>query len=199
MLLFSVTSVFASVEIDGTASDSALDYTNNKNGCNYNSSRIVVGYFSGSDFGFGYSDNNGTTWTIDEVAPQTKEAHAGIKTVMPFLESKTIVYFQRNSDSVFDMAIETLDRIAEFINSNPEFRISIKGYNDSTGLHGYDVNVSQLRANIVKSYLVCKGVAAPNITAVGFGSENPIDSNVTENGKRKNRRVEIELNLAKKG
>jgi type II secretory pathway predicted ATPase ExeA/outer membrane protein OmpA-like peptidoglycan-associated protein len=138
-------------------------------------------------------------WTMEEIALQKKEAQGGIQAVMPFLERKTIVYFQRNSDSVFDMAIETLDRIAEFMISNPESRITIKGYTDSTGIHGHDVNVSQLRANTVKSYLVGKGVAAPNIKAVGFGSENPIDSNVTEKGRRKNRRVEIELNLIKKG
>ena len=134
-----------------------------------------------------------------EIASLKKENQGNIRAMIPFVEKKVIVYFQRNSDGVFDMAIETLDRIAEFMISNPQSRISIKGYTDSTGVHGYDVNLSQLRANTVKSYLIGKGVAAPNIKAVGFGSENPIASNMTEEGRRKNRRVEVELDLIGKG
>jgi adhesin transport system outer membrane protein len=55
--------------------------------------------------------------------------------------------------------------------------------------------LSAERANRVKTYLVERGVPALIIKAHGLGSENPIESNATLEGRKKNRRVEIELSL----
>ena len=88
-----------------------------------------------------------------------------------------------------------LDRIAGFMVNNPDASINISGYTDSTGSYGYNISVSQFRANMVKGYLVGKGVDPLKIKALGLGPENPIASNETENGREANRRVEIELNI----
>ena len=80
---------------------------------------------------------------------------------------------------------------------NPEARVNISGYTDSSGAYSYNVSISQFRANIVKGYLVGKGVQPLNIEAVGLGPENPMASNETEKGRQTNRRVEIELNIDK--
>ncbi len=113
----------------------------------------------------------------------------------PFLEQKILIYFKRNSNELPDGSYETLNRIADFLLQNPSARISIKGYSDSTGDYSYNVSVSRFRANTIKTYLVGKGVEAAHIKADGLGPENPIASNSTAEGRRQNRRVEIELNV----
>ncbi len=78
---------------------------------------------------------------------------------------------------------------------NPEAQININGYTDSSGAYSYNMSVSKFRANMVKGYLVGKGVHPLKIKASGLGPENPIASNETEKGRQSNRRVEIELNI----
>jgi outer membrane protein OmpA-like peptidoglycan-associated protein len=90
-----------------------------------------------------------------------------------------------------------LDRIAGFMVSSPDASINIRGYTDSSGAYSYNVSVSQFRANMVKGYLVGKGVDPLKIEALGLGPKNPIASNATEKGRETNRRVEIELNIDK--
>ena len=115
--------------------------------------------------------------------------------VRPFPDRKMLIYFKHNSNDLPDEAFEALDRIAEFMIHNPESKVSVKGYTDSSGSRSYNVSVSQFRANTIKSYLVGKGVRTSHINAVGLGPEDPIATNATEAGRRSNRRVEIELNI----
>ena len=76
---------------------------------------------------------------------------------------------------------------------SPDANIVIKGFTDSTGSYSYNVSVSEFRANTIKTFLVGKGVGAERIKTIGLGPENPIADNKTDEGRRKNRRVEIEL------
>jgi general secretion pathway protein A len=69
----------------------------------------------------------------------------------------------------------------------------VKGYTDSEGSLSYNRSVSEFRANIIKSYLVGKGVDPVRITSQGMGPQEPIASNDTAEGRRLNRRVEIEF------
>ncbi|MEJ2099401.1 MAG: OmpA family protein [Desulfobacterales bacterium] len=121
---------------------------------------------------------------------ETNEPH-----VKPFPDRKIVIYFKYNSNDLPEPAYETLNRIAEFMIHNPEAKVNISGYTDSFGSYSYNMSVSQFRANIVKGYLVGKGVSPLNIEAVGLGPENPIANNQTEKGRQTNRRVEIELNI----
>jgi general secretion pathway protein A len=125
---------------------------------------------------------------------QTEETNT-IPEVKPFPDRKIIIYFNHNSNDLSDQAYDMLDRIAGFMVSNPDASININGYTDSSGAYSYNVSVSQFRANMVKGYLVGKGVDPLKIAALGLGPENPIASNDTEKGRQTNRRVEIELNI----
>ena len=115
------------------------------------------------------------------------------KQTAPAPDQKTLIYFKHNSNDLPDEAFETLDHIAAYAVENPAVRISIEGYTDSSGSYSYNISVSQFRANVIKSYLVGKGVNSAQITAVGLGPESPIASNDSEAGRKQNRRVEIKL------
>lgn len=126
---------------------------------------------------------------------QKKIALSETQEVAPFPERKIIIYFKHNSNELPDQSFEVLDRIADFMLNSPTTSIDIKGYTDSTGSYSYNVSVSEFRANTIKIFLVGKGVDRSKIKAVGLGPENPIATNRTEEGRRKNRRVELELNV----
>ena len=111
----------------------------------------------------------------------------------PFDENKVLIYFKHNSNELPDQSFEMLNKIAAYMIATPGSSINIKGYTDSTGSYTYNVSVSEFRANTIKTFLVGKGVGAERIKTLGMGPENPIASNKTETGRRKNRRVEIEL------
>ncbi len=117
--------------------------------------------------------------------------------VRPFPDRKLVIYFKHNSNDLPGQAYDMLDRIAEFMVHNPDSKIKVSGYTDSSGTYSYNVSVSQFRANMVKGYLVGKGVDPLKINAVGLGPKNPIANNATEKGRQTNRRVEIELNIDK--
>ena len=110
-------------------------------------------------------------------------------------DQKSIIYFNHGSNLLPNHALETLDQIVKFSSHHPATEIVVKGYTDSFGNNIYNKNLSRGRAEAVKKYLVTMGVPAEKINTYGMGSENPIESNETFDGREKNRRVEIELEL----
>jgi general secretion pathway protein A len=127
------------------------------------------------------------------------EESGEMQSLASFPEQKVLIYFKHNSNELPDPAFETLDRIAGFLLRNPAAKISIKGFTDSTGKYSYNVSVSQFRANIIKTYLVGKGIDHTRIKAIGLGPADPIASNTTLEGRKRNRRIEIELDAGQAG
>lgn len=112
-----------------------------------------------------------------------------------FPEQKYIIHFKNSSNDLSTKAYEILDKIASFVSRYPDSRIIIEGYTDSAGNYWRNLKLSKLRANIVKSYLVGKGIPQLKVDVFGLGPKNPIESNKTENGRMKNRRVEITIKI----
>ena len=108
-------------------------------------------------------------------------------------ENKFLVYFKKESTEPDRSLYETLSKIVDLLPLYPDMKIFIEGYTDSYGDYSYNKHISQLRANIVKSYLEAQGIEESRISAVGMGPENPIADNSTREGRSKNRRVEIHL------
>lgn len=141
------------------------------------------------------SDSSGSDQNTTENVQLPVKENAAVQASIAFPQEQLTIYFQHNSNEVTAEGFDLLNRIADFLTYNPETRISVKGYTDSTGPRSYNVSVSQFRANAIKSYLVGKGVAAANITATGMGPDNPIASNDSPEGRELNRRVELELQV----
>jgi general secretion pathway protein A len=112
--------------------------------------------------------------------------------INPFAKGKIIIFFPYNSNELREEVLAALDQIALFLQVEKNLKVQIAGYTDSVGPVTYNVNVSQFRANSVKSYLTGKGVDPANLVAIGLGPKDPIASNDTPEGRQKNRRVEIE-------
>ena len=111
--------------------------------------------------------------------------------IQQFTEKKFTVHFSRNSNELSYEAHQTLIDISRFINQNPQSKIIIEGYTDSRGKPQRNKNLSKVRADSVKDYLIDMGADPENITSIGHGSQNFLASNETAKGRRLNRRVEI--------
>jgi len=108
---------------------------------------------------------------------------------------KELIYFNHNSKELNSKSLQVLDKLSEFIFLHPNSNLIIEGYTDSKGTYWYNKRLSDARAEVVKSYLVSRGISPRKIKAVGMGSENPIASNETLVDREKNRRVEISISF----
>jgi len=88
-------------------------------------------------------------------------------------------------------AREKLAKITGILLAYPGLRVEVEGHTDSVGSDESNQTLSQNRANSVRDYLVEQGLSRNSMTASGFGKTRPIASNDTEEGRQKNRRVEL--------
>ena len=112
---------------------------------------------------------------------------------LPLITSRLQIQFKINSNEIDTVSYIVLDRIAAYLIDNSSENVLVRGYTDSVGSDSYNESISRFRASAVKSYLVGKGVNSNNITVLAMGSQNPIATNQTLEGRQKNRRVEIEI------
>jgi outer membrane protein OmpA-like peptidoglycan-associated protein len=87
----------------------------------------------------------------------------------------------------------TLDQIAQSMNQYPDSLIDVYGHTDSTGSEQFNQTLSESRARTVANYLSMQGVSGTRIRSQGFGETMPVADNNTEEGRRRNRRVEIKI------
>lgn len=71
--------------------------------------------------------------------------------------------------------------------------VLVAGHTDSIGGNAYNIKLSDKRAASVKNYLISQGVPSDNISSQGFGEDNPIASNESDEGRAQNRRVEMQI------
>jgi outer membrane protein OmpA-like peptidoglycan-associated protein len=122
---------------------------------------------------------------------ETTLTTANINKTQPSLEDNginpsdnLIIYFNPDTNDLATKEFVRLDRVAKFVAKNSKTRINIKGFSDSTGSSSYDQMVSESRANIVKSYLIAKGVDPTKISTLGMGSQAlPVTSDTEEKGQ----------------
>lgn len=104
------------------------------------------------------------------------------------------VSFDLNSDIVRPGLYNELDRISQIMIKYPQTSILVEGHTDSTGSDTYNQQLSERRANSVKTLLVQRGVQGPRISILGYGESRPVATNATPEGRQMNRRVEIRIN-----
>ena len=126
---------------------------------------------------------------------------AGIKTINPDIQSRTVTVFggktfRSGQDVIQDVAYSAIENLVQEIAAFPNSRILIEGHTDNipTGKSGSDnMNLSLRRAKAIANILVLHGIPKDRISVTGHGETHPITSNNTEEGRAKNRRVEVKL------
>ncbi len=103
--------------------------------------------------------------------------------------------FATNSDKIMQDSYGEIKRFAEFLQENPLYNAVITGHTDSIGKATLNMELSQRRANMTKKALEEVGVSPSRLVAKGRGELDPIESNVTPEGRKANRRIEVELLL----
>jgi len=101
------------------------------------------------------------------------------------------VNFQSGRSVLTTSSYAVLDQVAGSLVANPEIRIEIAGYTDSTGRRYLNLRLSMARAAAVRAYLARKGVSPMRMQARGYGASGYIAPNSTADGRAKNRRVEL--------
>lgn len=125
----------------------------------------------------------------------------GIKTINPDTQSRTVTVFggktfRSGQDVIQDVAYSAIENLVQEISAFPNSRILIEGHTDNipTGKSGSDnMDLSLRRAKAIANILVLHGIPKDRISVTGYGDTQPITSNNTEEGRAKNRRVEVKL------
>jgi outer membrane protein OmpA-like peptidoglycan-associated protein len=105
--------------------------------------------------------------------------------------SGSVLFASAKADLLPDAQIKLGDVAKALNEQDPETKIVVEGHSDSQGALAFNQDLSQRRAESVRSYLVSHGIAADRITAQGFGPSRAISDNTTAEGRANNRRVEI--------
>ncbi|GMN08371.1 hypothetical protein MTsPCn9_09900 [Croceitalea sp. MTPC9] len=101
------------------------------------------------------------------------------------------INFDTGKSRIKATSYEVIGEVAKMMIDNPNLRISIEGHTDATGNPMDNMRLSKSRAQTVLLALTDEDVDAARLQSKGFGQTKPIDTNTTEEGKAKNRRVEL--------
>jgi outer membrane protein OmpA-like peptidoglycan-associated protein len=101
------------------------------------------------------------------------------------------VLFEFDKADLKPGAVQDLSRLATVLRDHPERQVSIEGHTDDVGTDSYNRELSEARAESVRSFLVRHGVAPNRIVARGYGEDYPVASNDSDAGRLQNRRVEV--------
>jgi outer membrane protein OmpA-like peptidoglycan-associated protein len=99
--------------------------------------------------------------------------------------------FDTNKSELKSGASTNLGKLAAFLNKYPDSSVLIEGHTDNTGSYEYNQDLSQRRADSVKSWLVGKGVSIARLSTSGKGEGSPVAGNDSATGRQLNRRVEV--------
>lgn len=140
-------------------------------------------------------------YTMDKQIKELKEKTAGTGVDVTTTDNGSAILVNLPDGVTFDVASytlkpefrATLDQVAQSLQEYPNSLVDVYGHTDLTGSDAYNQTLSENRARTVANYLISRGVSAARIRSRGFGETMPVASNDTDEGRSKNRRVEIKI------
>ena len=145
-----------------------------------------VGVLAGGSVGL-YLDKQAKE--LEEVA-ETKRTENGILVSM-----KNDILFDVGSSALKPEAVTQIEKVGDIMAKYSDNRVRILGHTDSTGSTRSNEELSLRRADAVKRVLAGRGVPEKQITALGQGETEPVADNKTAQGRAKNRRVELKIDV----
>jgi outer membrane protein OmpA-like peptidoglycan-associated protein len=103
------------------------------------------------------------------------------------------VLFATDRADLKSSGLVNINKLAQFLQENPDRKVIVEGYTDSTGSAGHNQTLSERRADSVRMALVKMGVDPARIVAQGYGKEYPVAENGSASGRAMNRRVEVTI------
>ena len=147
--------------------------SSNKNASN-DGSEGMLGAGTGMD-----ANGNGGNMSSEEQA----------RLQMQQLQQNNIVYFDLDKYDIRSDFAQMLDAHANFLRSNPSYKVTVEGHADERGTPEYNIALGQRRADAVKGFLAGKGVDAGKVSTVSYGEEKPAVLGHDEAAYSKNRRA----------
>ena len=133
---------------------------------------------------------------IETVLPGAEVKRVG-EGIQVYFDDKSGVTFALNKATLTDKAKANLNAIAEVFLEFPDTNLLVEGHTDSSGEAAYNMTLSKKRAQAVVNYLKSQGVAGNRFSVEAFGETRPRFDNETEEGRSKNRRVEMGVSANK--
>jgi outer membrane protein OmpA-like peptidoglycan-associated protein len=103
------------------------------------------------------------------------------------------IFFEFDKSTILQQSFFELMRLITLLNTYPDMQIEVGGHTDSKGSDSYNQRLSESRAKAVADYLISKGISERRLQYRGYGKTKPIDTNETEEGRARNRRVEFKI------
>lgn len=103
------------------------------------------------------------------------------------------LYFEADTSTIDIESFQVLNEVYDFLSENEDIIVEIGGHTNNIPSHDYCNKLSTARAKAVADYLVGKGIDKERISFKGYGKRRPIASNGTEDGRKRNQRVEIKI------
>lgn len=128
--------------------------------------------------------------------PDTKERgtiNYQLKYRLPSVVELKDVYFDFDKATLKQESYKSLYNLVLFLKSKPSITVEVGGYTDNKGSADYNIRLSQARCESVVNYLVHQGVNRNRLVPKGYGMQNPVDTNDTDEGRAHNRRTEVRI------
>ena len=103
------------------------------------------------------------------------------------------VLFATDRADLKSSGLVNINKLAQFLQENPDRKVIVEGYTDSTGAANYNQSLSERRATSVQVALIKMGVDPARIVVQGYGKEYPVAENSNASGRAQNRRVEVTI------
>ncbi len=140
-------------------------------------------------------EQNSRIETFEEMFKEQDARIAGLESIISIRLDADIV-FAFDSPQLNEQAMAVLDELIGKLTDEPRYRVRVIGHTDSTGPAEYNQRLSERRAQSVANYLIDQGISTERISTIGMGENEPIATNETTEGRRLNRRVDVELWVA---
>lgn len=148
---------------------------------------VIAHYAVGARNLWAYLHGGGADYTIsvanegDLAAQLDRDCHVAVYGIQ----------FDFNKATIRSDSEPILQNVLGILNARPDMKLEIQGHTDNVGSDEYNQSLSEARATSVVAWLTAKGIAQDRLTARGYGMRQPIADNGSNEGRARNRRVEL--------
>ncbi len=139
--------------------------------------------------------NDGNDYNLFAIEVQAMRQDVLAKDLLDTLQTQGYValdvHFDTGRATIKAESLPLLEQVVAMLNSTANLKLSVEGHTDNKGINAENQKLSEGRAKAVMTHLVSKGIAAGRLVSSGFGASKPVTDNSSEEGRAKNRRVEL--------